>query len=64
MTLSLVVWTIAAASALLSAGVGASLAYHWFRFGVNRTVAISALIAFSLGSLILLSLLFALAAAL
>lgn len=57
-------WLITGAAVLISAGLGAALSYHWFQFGMNRTLAISGLVVYTLVSLLFLAVLAALAAAL
>lgn len=47
-------WVVTGGATLLAGGVGAILALHWFRYGMNRLVAMTALIVYVGGSLLFL----------
>ena len=61
---SLILWVMSLATAIVSAVLGTILAYHWFNFGSNATVSLFALILYAGGCGALLVGLVALAAAL
>lgn len=63
-TLSLVLWAISLAAAVCSTLLGVILSYHWFAFGSNNVVSITALLIYATGALSLVVTLIALAAAL
>ena len=45
-SLPLFAWAIFAASAALSLGLGGLLAYHWFRYAMNRPMSVTASIVY------------------
>ncbi len=60
---NLILGVMSAAAAVVSAVLGTILAYHWFKFGSNRTVSLFALILYAGGCGALLIGLIALTAA-
>lgn len=60
---SLVLYALSLAAAISAGALGAILSYHWFAFGSNRVVSITAVAIFSAGSLMLIIALVALASA-
>lgn len=63
-TLSLVLCAISLAAAICSILLGVILSYHWFAFGSNTVVSITALLIYAAGVLSFVVTLIALAAAL
>lgn len=56
-SLPLLTWAIFAASAALSLGLGGLLAYHWFRYAMNKPMSFTAsIIYFSITSFLLVGL--------
>ena len=56
-SLPLLAWAIFAASAALSLGLGGLLAYHWFRYAMNKPMSFTACIVyFGITSFLLTSL--------
>lgn len=47
-------WVVTGGATLLAGGVGAILALHWFRYGMNRLVAMTALVVYAGVSLLFL----------
>ena len=45
-SLPLLAWAVFAASAALSLGLGGLLAYHWFRYAMNRPMSVTASIVY------------------
>ncbi len=60
---SLVLWVLSLAAAISSVVLGAILSYHWFNFGSNTITPIAALIMYTTGCVLLITILIALAAA-
>ena len=58
-SLPTLMWAIFAGAVLLTLSLGALLAYHWFRYAMNKAVSLTALVIFSGVSFFLLSSLFA-----
>lgn len=55
----LLLWVIFGATSVLSVSLGGLLAYHWFRYGMNRPVALTAMLIYGGITLVLISSLFA-----
>lgn len=59
-TLRAALWVLSAAASLLSATVGAILAYHWFTYSMNAVVSLIATVVYASVCATLLMVLFAL----
>lgn len=57
--LSTLMWAIFAGATLLSLSLGGLLAYHWFRYAMNRSMSVTMLLIYGGISFFLLSSLFA-----
>ena len=58
-SLPLIAWAVFGGAALLTAALGAILAYHWYRYAMNPAVATLSFAVYSIVSFVLLSTLFA-----
>ena len=45
-SLPILAWAIFAASAALSLGLGGLLAYHWFRYALNKAMSLTACVVY------------------
>lgn len=62
-SVSVIFWVMSFAAALVSAMLGAILAYHWFSFGSSKADSVTALALYTTGCSICVVILIALAAA-
>ena len=54
-----IAWVVFAGAMLLSNALGCLLAYHWFRYAMNKAMSITMLVIYSFGGALLLSILLA-----